>query len=124
MVFDMTDNEQRKSLHAVKEWKDQLFRYSSKQDVPIILAGNKVYRFIILIHSSLLWFCLCITDTCINYFFNHGTWFLCSVKVQQLIEQLLDMQNTWLNDWAFTHSWKSLQRRTTKLRLCLKELLT
>ena len=43
MVFDMTDNESRISLHAVKDWNDQLHKYTSKADVPVILAGNKVY---------------------------------------------------------------------------------
>ena len=42
MVFDMTDNEQRKSLHAVKDWHTQLYLYTPKADIPIILAGNKV----------------------------------------------------------------------------------
>ena len=42
MVFDMTDNESRTSLRAVEDWSNQLHRYVSK-DVPIILAGNKVW---------------------------------------------------------------------------------
>ena len=44
MVFDMTDNELRKSLHAVEDWNTQLHQYSSQVDVPIILAGNKVCK--------------------------------------------------------------------------------
>ena len=42
MVFDMTDNESRKSLYAVGDWDTQLRKYSSRKDVPVILAGNKV----------------------------------------------------------------------------------
>lgn len=42
MVFDMTDNESRKSLHAVKDWNDELHQHTSEVDIPVILAGNKV----------------------------------------------------------------------------------
>ena len=42
MVFDMTDNESRTSLRAVKDWNTQLHFHVSSKDIPIILAGNKV----------------------------------------------------------------------------------
>ena len=43
MVFDMTDNESRKSLRAVVDWNTQLHHHVSSKDIPIILAGNKVW---------------------------------------------------------------------------------
>ena len=46
MVFDMTDNESRTSLHAVEDWKSQLVSCSGRLDIPVILAGNKVYIYI------------------------------------------------------------------------------
>ena len=45
MVFDMTDNESRKSLRAVEDWNIQLHHYVSAKDIPIILAGNKVFYY-------------------------------------------------------------------------------
>lgn len=46
MVFDMTDDESRTSLRAVEDWNSQMIQCSTKQDIPVILAGNKVHTYI------------------------------------------------------------------------------
>ena len=45
MVFDMSDNESRMSLHAINDWNIQLHQYVSSRDLPVILAGNKVHYY-------------------------------------------------------------------------------